>query len=199
MVLIEASVIDDEGLSDDWAGTFTMSAASPVLVIGDPIPVEEGENWSSEGRFSSKRYPVAPQGGRNQGERGSLPIDLDVDGRFSHEIAGEVGTVTIRVIADCGSDTTQTEFLATWLEGDNAGALTLRPPTTTPHPRQMMGVANTRRTATGMGPMMTKTSVRGMTTLPMQMAMDSDGCDDVPSKYNSSDMLEFWQTIPLPK
>ena len=29
--------------------------------------------------------------------------------------------MTIRVIADCGSDTTQTEFLATWLEGDNAG------------------------------------------------------------------------------
>ena len=43
VVLIEASIIDDEGLSDDWAGTFTMSAASPVLVIGDPIPVEEGE------------------------------------------------------------------------------------------------------------------------------------------------------------
>ncbi|NDB94525.1 MAG: hypothetical protein EB165_07805, partial [Euryarchaeota archaeon] len=43
VVLIEASVVDGGGLSDDWSGTFTVSNPDPVLHIGETLPVAEGE------------------------------------------------------------------------------------------------------------------------------------------------------------
>ena len=95
VVLIEASVIDDEGLSDDWAGTFTVSAASPVLVIGDPIPAEEGEKLVFGGTiFFEDISTCTARWEELGGSGGSLPIELFDDGRFIHEIDGEAVSYT---------------------------------------------------------------------------------------------------------
>ena len=91
VVLIEASVIDDEGLSDDWAGTFTMSAASPVLVIGDPIPVEEGEKLVFGGTlFFEEISSCTARWEDPGGSGGSLPIDWTLTGGSATRLPGRL-------------------------------------------------------------------------------------------------------------
>ncbi len=194
VVLIEASVIDDEGLSDDWAGTFTVSAASPVLVIGDPIPAEEGEKLVFGGTiFFEDISTCTARWEELGGSGGSLPIELFDDGRFIHEIDGEVGAVTIRVIANCGSDTTQTEFLATWLESDNAGCTDPAASNYDSSSQTDDGSCEYTSDNDGDGTNDDQDLCEGHDdSADADGDGIPDGCDNASSKYNTSDMLEFW-------
>ena len=77
VVLIEASVVDGGGLSDNWSGTFTVSSPGPILHIGETLPVGEGEKLFFGGTLAYDEISECALSWEEPGGNGgSLPIDL---------------------------------------------------------------------------------------------------------------------------
>ena len=194
VILIEASVVDGGGLSDNWSGTFTVSSPSPVLHIGEALPVSEGEKLFFGGTLSYDEISeCALSWEEPEGNGGSLPIDLGEDGRFGHQIDGSVGTVTIRVVADCGSEAVHSEFQATWLESEQAGCTDPGASNYDPSAENDDGSCDYSPDSDGDGTPDENDLCEGHDD-----SVDSDGdgipdgCDVPPTSYNASDMLDFW-------
>ena len=101
--------------------------------------------------------------------------------------------MTIRVVADCGSEAVHSEFQATWLESEQAGCTDPGASNYDPSAENDDGSCDYSPDSDGDG-----TSDENDLCEGHDDSVDSDGdgipdgCDVPPTSYNASDMLDFW-------
>ena len=194
VVLVEATVFDDEGLSDTWSGTFTVRARDMELLVSDPLPANKGSKLIFGGTLLHHDLSDCKVSWRQaDGSGGALPVQLQEDGRFSEEIEGVVGTVTITVFAECGAQSTSTDFQATWLEGSASGCTDTGAINYEENATQDDGTCQYHQDADGDGVPDGEDQCQGHDDSVDEDGNGvPDGCENQIIVYDPSDLGQFW-------